>query len=316
MQLDVVIPTYNRAAMLARTLESLLAATVPTGLDTRITVVDNNSRDDTRKVVEREAERFEGRLHYVFESQQGRSPALNAGIRATTGDLVGMLDDDEEVHPSWFARVDSAFRDGTVDFIGGPYVPRWGGQVPEWLPHNYRGVIGWVDGGDTVRPYDATYPGILMGGNAVLRRSILNRVGLYPTSLGRTGARLLAGEDEDLYRRLLAAGARGLYLPDLIIYHYIPPERLTKSYHRRWCFWRGVSCGVLDRTRPLPVAYLGGIPRYLYGDAARGLAAIARSAFSKTKDPAARFSNELPLWDLVGFFYGKHLYREPTGGRR
>jgi glycosyltransferase involved in cell wall biosynthesis len=316
MQLDVIIPTYNRAALLARALESLLAASVPAGLDTRITIVDNNSNDDTGELVRREAARFGGRLNYLFEPQQGRSHALNAGIRSTTGDLVGMLDDDEEVHPSWFTCVHSAFQDCTVDFVGGPYVPRWPGKVPEWLPHNYRGVIGWVDGGDTVRPFDASYPGILMGGNAVLRRSILDRVGLYATSVGRIGTRLLASEDEDFYHRLLAAGARGRYLPDLIIYHYVPPERLTKKYYRRWCFWRGVSRGMLDGTRPMPVAYFGGIPRYLYGAAARGLATILYSGLSRRRDPAARFSNELALWDLIGFFYGKHLYSPPTDGSR
>ena len=316
MQLAVIIPTFNRAQMLARTLESLLQASVPAGLDARITVVDNNSTDGTRELVAREAARFGGRLNYVFEPQQGRSHALNAGIRSTTGDLVGMLDDDEEVHPSWFTRIQSAFQDRNVDFIGGPYVPRWGGKIPEWLPPNYMGVIGWIDGGETLRPFDATYPGILMGGNAVLRRSILDRVGLYATSVGRIGTRLLAGEDDDLYRRLLAAGARGVYLPDLIIYHYVPPERLTKRYYRRWCFWRGVSCGVLDRTRPMEVTYLGGIPRYLYGDAARGIAKNVRSAVWRTRDSASRFSNELALWDLVGYFYGKHLYSPHSGGRQ
>jgi glycosyltransferase involved in cell wall biosynthesis len=316
MQLDVVIPTYNRAPMLARTLASLLEASVPAGLDVAVTVVDNNSRDNTRDLVSREAQRFRGRLNYVFERQQGRSHALNSGIRSTAGDLVGMLDDDEEIHPSWFTRVHSVFQDPTVDFVGGPYVPRWGATIPDWLPRKYSGVIGWIDSGDTVRPYDATFPGILMGGNAVLRRSILDRVGLFATSVGRQGTRLLAGEDDDFYRRLLAAGARGLYLPDLIIYHYVPPERLTKRYYRRWCFWRGVSCGVLDRTQPMKVAYLAGIPRYLYGEAARGLAMNVRSALSRTRDAASQFSNELALWDLVGYFYGKHLYSPDTAGRR
>ena len=308
MRLDVIIPTYNRHEMLRRTLNSLLAAEVPHGLDVRVTVVDNNSTDQTRQTVEDYTKRFGGRLDYVFESRQGRSSALNAGIKATEGDLVGMIDDDEEVDGRWFECVLKAFSDEGVDFIGGRCLPRWGAEHPAWLPRDYPGVIGWIDSGDEVLPFDENYPGILMGGNAVLRRSTLERVGLYATTLSRNSKRLLAGEDEDMYRRLLGSGARGLYLPDLIIHHYVPPERLTKRYFRRWCFWNGVSHGLIERERRTPVAYLLGVPRYLYGRAARGLLRVARGAFSR-KDRARNFSDELAVWDFAGFFYGKHFYR-------
>ncbi len=309
MRLDVIIPTYNRQELLQRTLKSLLVASVPSGLETQIIVVDNNSKDHTRQIVEDWMGRFNGRLRYLFEGRQGRSHALNAGIAAARGDLIGMIDDDEEIDANWYACVHSAFGETGVDFIGGPYVPRWGAAPPAWLPDDYPGVIGLVDGGDKIVPYDENFPGILMGGNAVISRAILTRVGPYLTGVSRTGKRLLAGEDEDMYRRLLAARARGFYRPDLIIYHYIPPERLTKSYYRRWCFWRGVSSGVLDREQRASVAYLGGVPRYLYGQAARGLLRLTRAAVSRNRNPAESFSDELAVWDLAGFFYGKHFYR-------
>ena len=69
-----------------------------------------------------------------------------------------------------------------------------------------------------------------MGGNAIFRRSVLMKVGLYTTWLGRTDKGLLSGEDEELYGRLLASGAKGMYLPNLKIYHYVVPERLTKIF--------------------------------------------------------------------------------------
>jgi hypothetical protein len=117
-----------------------------------------------------------------------------------------------------------------------------------------------------------------------------------------------------MYGRLLRAGGRGYYFPDLIIYHYIPPERLTKHYFRRWCFWRGVSLGLLDRQTPSPVAHLGGVPRWLFGQAARGLARRARALVHESK-PAESFAGELAAWDLAGFFYGKHFYRS-SGAER
>src|ERR1051325_11287240 len=219
MQLDVIIPTYNRQDLLPRTLQSLLEADAPAALAVRITVVDNNSTDGTRELVEEWMERFEGRLTYRFEARQGRSSALNRGILSTHGDLVGMIDDDEEIDSRWYRVVYEAFQDPTVDFIGGPSSPRWGAPCPGWLPRKYWGVVGWIDRGAQVRPFDQSYPGILMGGNAVLRRPLFTRVGLYLPALGRTDKRLLAGEDEDLYQRLLKAGARGVYRPDLMIHH-------------------------------------------------------------------------------------------------
>ncbi len=309
MQLDVIIPTYNRQELLKRTLDSLLAAKAPTDLDVRVTVVDNNSKDETKQVIEGYMERFDNRLHYLFEGRQGRSSALNAGIAATNGELVGMIDDDEEIDQNWYARIYSAFTEQNVDFIGGPYMPRWGAKPPTWLPRNYRAVIGWIDGGDKELVFGDSYSGMLMGGNAVLTRSILKKVGTYTISLGRTGERLLSSEDQDMYERLMAIGAHGRYLPDLIIYHYIPPERLTKSYYRRWCFWQSVSLGVIDRERPKPVTYLAGIPRYIYGEAGRSSLRIAKEVFSTKKDPAQKFSDELSIWNLIGFFYGKHFYR-------
>ena len=312
MILDVIIPTHNRHLMLSRTLDSLLLANQPAGLGVRVTVVDNNSADATRTTVKKYSERFKNGLKYVFEGRQGRSFALNAGIQATDGDLIGMIDDDEEIDQGWYGSIHSMFSSGGIDFIGGPYVPRWGADRPDWLPMNYLGAIGWIDGGDRVVPFDETYPGILMGGNAVLTRAILNKVGYYNTNLGRSGSRLLAGEDEEMYQRLLSVGARGQYVPDLIIYHYIPPERLLKGYFRRWCFWRGVSAGVIDRDRRMPVVYLGGIPRYLLGAATRGLRDVLAGLISnRRRQPSSAFSSELALWDAAGFFYGKHLYRTP-----
>jgi glucosyl-dolichyl phosphate glucuronosyltransferase len=309
MKLDVVIPTYNRHELLKRTLNSLLAAKIPSDLSVNITVVDNNSKDQTKEVVESYFEKFDGRLKYLFEIKQGRSPALNAGIEATNGDLIGMIDDDEEIDVNWYTCIQQAFSDPNVDFIGGPYIPRWGAKQPQWLPMNYLGVIGWVDGGDKIVPFDENYGGILMGGNAVIKRFILEKVGYYSVSLGRTDKNLLSCEDRDMYTRLLAAGARGFYRPDLIIYHYIPPERLTKKYFRQWCFWQNVSLGVFDREGGRqPVAYLAGVPRYLYGNVIRGIKQMGKEIFTGMKNPENYFSSELTVWDLAGYFYGKHFY--------
>ena len=314
MTLDVLIPTYNRAALLARTLESLLAAERPESMPFTVTVCDNRSTDETPAVVKSFEERFGGQLRYLYEATPGRSSALNAAIVATHGDLVSMIDDDEEVDRSWLRCIERLFRDPETDFVGGPYVPRWAAPQPHWLPSGYGAVIGRVDSGSEVRQYGPGFEGMLMGGNAVIRRSVLARVGLYRTDLGRTATRLLSCEDEDMFKRLLASGARGFYRPDLIIHHYVAPERVTKSYFRRWCFWRGVSLGVLARQQPAEVVQVLGVPRYMVGTTVRGTADTLSRLF-RASDGRRRFANELAWWDLAGFVYGRHWYKAPETPR-
>lgn len=307
MRLDVILPTYNRHQFLKLTLDSLLAAEIPEGLSVSITVVDNNSTDATRETVESYQSRFGGRLRYLFEKKQGRSHALNSGISSTDGDLIGMIDDDEQIDRGWFQVVKQMFASGELDFIGGPYVPNWGGAKPTWLPPNHAGVIGLVDAG-ALHAY-GTSNAELMGGNAVVTRAILNKVGPYSTDLGRKGNRPLADEDTDMYRRLLAAGGKGMYVPDLIIYHYIHPDRLTKKYFRAWHFWRGVSSGVMDRRQPQDTPYMLGIPRFLFGRVGRGVLAMSGGSLKPKRDDQKMFAYELRIWDLAGFFYGKHWYK-------
>lgn len=308
IQLDVVLPTHNRRDLLARALDSLLAADVPSGLTVRVTVVDNNCSDGTQELVRERTADFGGRLTYLFEPRPGKPYALNAGIAATTGDLVGLIDDDEEIDRNWYWCIAAAFRDRRLDFIGGRCLPRWGGERPAWLGRHYQGVIGWVENGDAPRDFGPDFPGILTGGNAIITRATLERVGPYSTALSRTPSRLMGAEDEHLYYRLLRLGAKGRYLPDLVIYHFVPAERLTKRYFRRWCFWCGVSRALIDNEYPAPVPYLAGVPRYLFGKAARGVARSLQSTITRQSSPDEGFAGELNIWDLVGFIYGKHFY--------
>ena len=78
MDATVLIATYNRAALLDETLASLARMRVSPALRWEAIVIDNNSHDDTRAVVERHIAAFPVSLRYLFEAAQGRSSALNA----------------------------------------------------------------------------------------------------------------------------------------------------------------------------------------------------------------------------------------------
>ncbi len=149
--------------------------------------------------------------------------------------------------------------------------------------------------------------------SSVVARS--NGLGRTRPSSAEQARRLLGCEDEDMYHRLLAQGARGLYVPELVIFHHVPAARLSKRYFRRWCFWRGVSLGVIDRHRPATVPYLLGVPRYQVGRAARGVKRMLGDSVGLTHRSAAdRFADELSCWDLAGFFWGKHAHRRGSRG--
>ena len=307
MTLDVLIATFERPRTLARALDSLLSAPVPDGLTVHVTVVQNDDSAATAAVLEEFVSRHPGRVTHLREPRRGKSHAINRAICSTRGDLVGIIDDDEEIDTGWYAAVAQAFAAPHVDFVGGPCLPRWGAVPPVWLPLAWRGVIGFVDDGADVMVFGQDAPGILMGGNAVIRRTVLARVGDYSPLLGPHDARrLFTCEDEELYLRLLAAGAHGLYVPAMKIYHYVPPQRLTKRYYRRWSFWHGVSRSVLDRMRPLPVARIARVPRYLLGSGAR---ALLHATGVSQRDASTRFAGQLAVLNVIGFLYGRIRYR-------
>ena len=319
LRLDVLIPTHNRAAQLDRCLRSVLNAAPSPVLDVHVTAVCNACTDGSHELVRALQAEFPRRVSLVVERRRGKSKALNHGIAATTGDLVGMIDDDEAVDGNWLQVAGSAFLDSSLDFVGGPYVPVWPGPPPEWIPDDYLAVLGAADNGSTPVPYSREFPGILKGGNAIIRRKTLQQVGPFAEHLGPGPySRLFSCEDEDMYWRLLDHGARGQYLPDLVIYHYIDAARLTREYYRKWCLWRGVSRGLMDRRHPLPVPYLAGVPRFLWGRAARALVRLATT--SGPRPPRETFGDELRMWDVAGYFFGRQVYTlarfSPVGSRR
>jgi len=310
LSIDVIVASYNRARFLRDLLDSVVCAPVPPDLTVTVTVVDNNSTDDTAATVEEVARYSTRPVRYMVETAPGKSAALNTGIRQTAGDIVAFLDDDEIIAPGWFECLARVLADERIDFVSGRCLTMWGAiQPPAWLPRAYPAVIGGVDGGPKRLAFEREYDGTLSGGNSAIRRSVLARVGAFSTRLGpRADGRLMSCEDEEIYLRLVDAGARGVYVPDLVVHHHVHAERVTRRYHRRWCFWRGVSKAVVHAGRPADLPHVGGVPRFLYGAAARGLLMMIRPPVDSVA-ASTRFNAELALWDLSGFLYGRYLYR-------
>ena len=320
MRLDLVVATYRRPRLLASALESILAAPCPPGLHLRVVVVNNDPATDLSALVRRFAS---ARVPVAFLEQPlpGKSRALNLAIATSSADFIGFIDDDELLTASWLQAAYDALRGGELDFIGGPMRPIWPSQPPDWVPDTYQAVLGIVDSGNARVRYSREFQGILVGGNAVIRRSLFDSIGPYRTDLGPQGShRLLSCEDEDMYARLLEHGAHGEYLPELVVLHHVHPERIHRAYYRSWCFWNGASKAVLSRRRPMRLPGIAGIPRYVYGRAVRGAGAWF-SAVIAGRESVALLEAELPMWQLAGHLYGRFRLRrllppsEGTGPR-
>src|SRR5690348_3828740 len=93
---SIVITTYNRCGMLEAALDSALAQESG-GVRYEVIVVDNNSTDQTREVVERRINEGHANLRYVFEPKQGVSHARNTGVANAAAPVVAFADDDVRV---------------------------------------------------------------------------------------------------------------------------------------------------------------------------------------------------------------------------
>ena len=241
IRLSLIIPTHNRSERLIAALESVIRQDLPAA-DWECVVVSNNSTDDTVARFGDFAARYPGlNLRLVTEDGPGVSYARNRGIAETSAPLLVFIDDDERINPG-FLRAYADFFDAHPDAVvaGGRIIAEYVTGRPAWLSKYTEMPIAIpMDFGDAVRPFPAgRVPG---GGNMAFRRSAALRYGGFDPSLGRGGRMLIGGEENDFFERLMRGGETCWYVPGAVMWHIIPPEKLTESYFRRLCYNVGVS---------------------------------------------------------------------------
>lgn len=241
IRLSLIIPTHNRSERLIAALESVMRQDLPAA-DWECVVVSNNSTDDTVARFGDFAARYPGlNLRIVTEDGPGVSYARNRGIAETSAPLLVFIDDDERINPG-FLRAYADFFDAHPDAVvaGGRIIAEYVTGRPAWLSkYTEMPIANPMDFGDAVRPFPAgRVPG---GGNMAFRRSAALRYGGFDPSLGRVGRMLIGGEENDFFERLMRGGETCWYVPGAVMWHIIPPEKLTASYFRRLCYNVGVS---------------------------------------------------------------------------
>lgn len=241
IRLSLIIATYNRAEQLMVTLASVGEQSAKPSLWECI-IVDNNSRDNTQeRVAEFAKEHPTLNIRYCFEPNQGLSYARNKGISEAKGDIIAFIDDDERIVAEFINSYIKLF-DEHPDAMaaGGKIIAEYPTGRPRWMSHyTERPIANPMDFGDYITPFPkGRIPG---GGNMAMRRELFDRVGVFDTSLGRMGGKLIGGEESELFERIYSLGMKCYYAPRAVMYHIIPAEKLTTEYFERLCYNTGVS---------------------------------------------------------------------------
>ncbi|MGH9140466.1 MAG: glycosyltransferase, partial [Thermoanaerobaculia bacterium] len=236
---------------------------------------------DTRGVVERRGATYPVPLRYLFEPRQGKSWAMNTGLRESASGIIAFADDDVRVACGWLESIVGTFQaHQDISYVGGPVIPIWEAPCPTWFARTDRvlwGTLAILDYGSEPFVFEDRRK-IPLGANFAIRRAIVERVGLFNPDLGRTSERVLLGQElPEFFARVRRAGLRGRYVPLMSVQHHVPAKRLRPSYARRWWYGKGISRARMESLHPITelgldlrsVPTIAGVPRFLFGSAAR-----------------------------------------------
>jgi glycosyltransferase involved in cell wall biosynthesis len=265
VDISVVICTRDRSQTLAKTLDSLLGQVIDGPVLFSVIVVDNNSRDNTKSVVEGYVPRFNGRLRYGFEPEPGISSARNLGIQLAQGSIIVFTDDDCTVDRYWIRSIYHCFVQHDVDAVGGRILPIYPEGTPEWVDRNKDilcGPIVFHDHGSETMPYTKTMREFF-GANIAFKRTVFEECGLFRMDLG--AGRGVMGEDTEIFNRLIKNKKKIYYCGQAVVHHPVDLARTKLKYLGKWNIQIAkyrfiVDDGAqIDRT----LVYCFGMPRYL-----------------------------------------------------
>ncbi len=205
MKLSFVIPAHNEENYIGDCLDSILKQKIeltstPGGApcEIEIIVVDNASSDGTAAVVQKYANKG---VQLVHEPTKGIVHARRAGFLVSTAgpsDLIANVDSDSRLTPGWIARVCDEFaRDSKLVALSGPFIyydlpPKMAKAIRTFYYLTYASYI--------MNRFILHIGSFLQGGNFIVRRNALEKIGGYDTSIE------FYGEDADMSRRLYHVG--------------------------------------------------------------------------------------------------------------
>ncbi|WP_373527036.1 hormogonium polysaccharide biosynthesis glycosyltransferase HpsE [Nostoc sp.] len=242
LDFTVAIPTYNGESRLPELLERLQNQLYTENFSWEIIVIDNNSTDNTAKVVQAYQKNWQCPypLKYCFEAQQGAAYARKRAVTEAKGELIGFLDDDNYPTSNWVA---AAYTFGEKYPKAGAY----GSQIhPDWEvepPENFQRIAPFLaitERGNLPLLYEAAKKLLPPSAGLVVRKQAwLESVPNKPILTGRVKGNMLTSEDLEMLSYIQKSGWEIWYNPEMEINHKIPSSRLQKDYLIP--FFRGIG---------------------------------------------------------------------------
>jgi glucosyl-dolichyl phosphate glucuronosyltransferase len=301
MDISVVICTRNRCASLKKALLSLADQSFTPGLNWEIVVIDNDSVDQTRGVVEEFVGYSKLPTRCVLEKEPGLSNARNRGIRESQGNIIAFIDDDVMVSPDWLAAVKAAFDSYECACVGGKIMLHASVELPAWWDERCRGALSLFDVGNSVIISDMnSWAEIGWGANISFRRWAFERYGLFRTDLGKRPDTPSLGEETEFVDRLRRNGERVIHYPWAVVYHSPHLDRFSRQYLRRWYYHVGETDFLRQSPASENVIRVLHVPRWKYRVALRSFWQALYSALAGNRKQA--FWEELQLIRFSGYF--------------
>jgi glycosyltransferase involved in cell wall biosynthesis len=210
MKISVIICTYNRAESLKKTLDSIKNMSIPNDLSWEILMVDNNSSDNTKKVIEEFRIKSGLNVVYVFEEKRGLSNARNSGIRNAQGEIIVFTDDDCIPDKNWLFFI-------SKEFEADPSLSLIGGRVELYDPNDQPVTIRTSKERNHFTSIGQLFS-LIPGCNFAFHRRILDALGGFDPDFG-AGTRVKAAEDSDFLYRAYKMGFKMVYSPEILVYH-------------------------------------------------------------------------------------------------
>jgi len=225
------VPTFKRPDRAVECLSSLQAQTLA---DFELILVDNAADAGLAERVQHFNAQARIPARYLAEPRPGAHTARHAGARAATGSVLVFTDDDVTFETGWldaYARAFDAYP--AMAAAGGTVRPHWEAEPPDWLERFMAGrsmfpQLSLMEFSDA---FQLTHEGIFFSLNMAIRRDIFFELGGFnPDAYGDTW---LGDGETGLNRKLWARGALIGFVPEAVVYHHIPAQRLTLDHLRR-----------------------------------------------------------------------------------
>ena len=230
IDISVVILSYDRVNLLARTLTACIDPRTAPGVAYEIIVVDNHPDKLAEALVADIAAASAAPVTYLADSRRNISIVRNLGIKFARGRYVAFIDDDEAPDPRWLSELYHCLERTGADAAFGPKHPVFAeGHPPEWDPQGWRYTLDFRLPADTELHLFGRLrrKGKGLGsGNAAFRVATC-LAGPEPFSVAFGDGN---GEDTHLLFRLALAGRRFVWCPTALVREYMETKRTKPGY--------------------------------------------------------------------------------------